>query len=556
MKMNKYITLLALPLAFTACQSDDVVVEQLEQPTQSQGLYKLYGAVQTDADSRAQVVLNNAQVEYEKFIWNEGDSITVYNLFNGNTEANWFTIDADYSEDNASSYAYFVSPTALDAGETYAAVYPTRHKLNGGFTGADVELELQEYVYNVNSGGWKDYFSDNMFMYVNFTADKDSSSISFEHLTSLARITYTNNTSETRYIQEVNFHAPGLGDYKGVNFSPTVNDLISNRGASALRVWFQDDLLEVKAGNSADIYILFFPMERGSFDETIKINVCSYKASERWNEFSMTTSEIDASLVLGQDMTKTWVPGGRYWFNITQNEDDLTWTNNLEGNYYVKGNDISFIEAIEDRYHGVTFKRNAQGWIDVEENRELFDSFNSIDLSVAIGQTLELKSISCLQYFTNLTSMNLDNVDVFSVDFSKNEKLDSLSCVGATIGYLNLNHNVNLTYLNCSESSVNQIRFAMGTKLTELICINSRLNRFDIEYCTSLKKLYCSGNKLRSLDITPLSQLETLECGNQTNNNNNVLQLILTESQKAVWDNTWSKDVEKNVNVTCTVRTE
>jgi len=553
MKMNKYLSLLMLPLVFTACQDDGVLAEQQQKPVESQGLYKLYGAVQTDLDSRAQVVLNNQQEAYESFIWNKGDSIAVYNLYNGQTEVNWFSIDANYSDDNPSSSAYFGSPTELDAGQVYAAVYPTRHILNGSETNADIELEINDKIYNVSTDGWKNYFSDNMFMYTNFEARQDSSSIYLEHLTSLARITYTNNTSEARYIQEVRFIAPGLCDFKGINFDPNDNSPIYDRGSSAVRVWFQDDLLKVEAGQSEDIYVIFFPIDRGAYDETIKIEVDSYPASSFMNETVSSTSEIDASMVLGTDMSKTWKAGGRYWFNITQNDASLAWTNNLEGNYYVKGTDSLFIKALEDRYFGVQFVRNEEGWVDVEENQTVFDNFTTIDLSVAAGQTLTFeRQINCLQYFTNLTILNLDNVDFYTIDLSKNEKLDSLSCVGSTVNYLNLNHNQNLKKLDCSGSHVGQLRFYLGMQLTHLNCANSELSDLrDIGYCESLKTLNCTGNRISVLDISELSQLETLVCGNQKDSIS--LELILTEDQKAIWDSTWSKD-DNNGNVTLNVR--
>ena len=551
MQMNKYLSLLMLPLVFTACQDDGVLAEQQQKPVESQGLYKLYGAVQTDWDSRAQVVLNNQQEAYESFIWNKGDSIAVYNLYNGQTEVNWFSIDANYSDDNPSSSAYFGSPTELDAGQVYAAVYPTRHILNGSETYADIELEINDKIYNVSTDGWKNYFSDNMFMHTNFEARQDSSSIYLEHLTSLARITYTNNTSEARYIQEVRFIAPGLCDFKGINFDPNDNSPIYDRGSSAVRVWFQDDLLKVEAGQSEDIYVIFFPIDRVAYDETIKIEVDSYPASSFMNETVSSTSEIDASMVLGTDMSKTWKAGGRYWFNITQNDASLAWTNNLDGNYYVKGTDSLFIKALEDRYFGVKFVRNEEGW--VEENQTVFDNFTTIDLSVAAGQTLTFeREINCLQYFTNLAILNLDNVDFYTIDLSKNEKLDSLSCVGSTVNYLNLNHNQNLKKLDCSGSHVRQLRFYLGMQLTHLNCANSELSHLrDIGYCESLKTLNCTGNRISVLDISELSQLETLVCGNQKDGIS--LELILTEDQKAIWDSTWSKD-DNNGNVTLNVK--
>ena len=71
MKLNKYIWLAALPMAFTACQTDKLV-----EQSQEQGVYTLSCAM-AGPDSRAQVMLGNSNDNVEYFQWNAGDMLKV-----------------------------------------------------------------------------------------------------------------------------------------------------------------------------------------------------------------------------------------------------------------------------------------------------------------------------------------------------------------------------------------------------------------------------------------------------------------------------------------------
>ena len=558
MKLNKYISLLALPLAFVACQNDGVVVEQPEQPVESQGLYKLYGAVQTDADSRAQIVLNNEEVGKEKFIWNAGDSFSVYRQQDGGPRTpNVFTIDSKYSDDASSSSAYFTSETALEAGEFYAAIYPNRHTTNQH--GIYTTLELTTSVPNGSAEGWKQYFSENMFMKAYFVASEDSSIINFQQLSTLARITYTNATGVTQMVNQVEFFGPAVAYEKGVYpFSDSVDFGSISLGNSdghmpSVQIQFEEPV-EIADGDSYNFYVIFFSGSRvDNYEDeyqSIKIRLSTSSPSYDSGLF-LETPEIPASLVLGTDNDYSWVVGGRYWFKITQTEDELTWTNNLESSRYVKN--LEFLEAIEAGNPGITFTRNDFGFVDVKENKHLFESVVSLNFPISEGKdTLQLDHTEGLEHFTNLTSLNLNYVKIDDVDLSHNKNLESFSCVGTQIRYLDFGHNLKLKTVDCHDSEACNLTFSTNNQLTSLDCTNCALKNSwdiqDISKCTSLQTLKISGNKLSSLNITKLTQLETLECGNQKEDI--TLELLLTEAQKAKWNSTWAAT---NTNVTCTV---
>lgn len=557
MKMNKYLSLLMLPLVFTACQDDGVLAEQQQKPVESQGLYKLYGAVQTNADSRAQVVLNNTKVGEEEFIWNAGDSFSVYRQQDEDPRTpNIFTIDSKYSDKASSSSAFFTSETALNANETYAAIYPNHHTFDGIYT----TLKLSTSVPNGSAEGWKQYFSENMFMKAYFVANEDSSIINFKQLSTIARITYTNATEVTQMVNQVELFGPGVSNRKGVypfNDETKYGSIGSENSLGQMpSVYIQfGEPVEIAAGNSYDFYVIFFSGPRVDYGDEdkyqgIKIKLAVMPASSD-SGFYIETPEINASTVLGDDNDYSWVVGGRYWFNITQTEDELTWTNNLVGNRLVKR--LEFLEAIEERNPDIKFTRNDYGLVDVEENKHVFESVVSLDFPIWEGKdTLQLDHTEGLEYFTNLTSLNLDYVKIDDVDLSHNKELESFSCVGTQIRYLDFGHNMKLKTVDCHDSEAYDLTFSTGNQLTSLDCTNCALknswNIQDISKCTSLQTLKISGNKLSSLNITKLTQLENLICGNQKDDIS--LELILTQTQKAKWDSTWAA---ANPNVTCTV---
>ena len=180
MNLKKYIGLAILPMVFTACQ-DDTLVEN-----QAKGIYTLKATVDNNAPmSRAQVELGGTSTTSEKFHWNVGDALTVFeydNAMPGVTE-HTFDISADY--DGSSASAEFTTTDALTASKKFTAIYPAMSSDNGTLT---LQMDARFTLADNSESSWVDYFSKNMFMLATGTV-AEGMSLEMQHMCSLLRVT-------------------------------------------------------------------------------------------------------------------------------------------------------------------------------------------------------------------------------------------------------------------------------------------------------------------------------------------------------------------------------
>ena len=71
-------------------------------------------------------------------------------------------------------------------------------------------------------------------------------------------------------------------------------------------------------------------------------------------------------------------------------------------------------------------------------------------------------------------------------------------------------------------------------------CTNTDVASVDLSKNTQLANVFVCENLLTELDVSMLSNLRQLYCGNQRNNI--TLKLKLSEAQKQLWKDEWSKD--------------
>lgn len=109
----------------------------------------------------------------------------------------------------------------------------------------------------------------------------------------------------------------------------------------------------------------------------------------------------------------------------------------------------------------------------------------------------------------------------------------------------------NLTSLDFSASSVPFVDVSKLTKLQYLIAQGSEMASLTLGELPQLEMLLCDGCWLTSLDIRNLDNLTTLICGGQRTGR--ALTLILTAEQKKKWDASWGTD-PTNSNVTVVVK--
>lgn len=109
---------------------------------------------------------------------------------------------------------------------------------------------------------------------------------------------------------------------------------------------------------------------------------------------------------------------------------------------------------------------------------------------------------------------NLTGIDVF-------KNLTTLNCSGNKIETLNLSKNKNLTILDCSDNRIiEKLDLSSNEKLTTLTCIKNGLRELVLPESKSIKYLYCNNNKLTSIETPKLENIVQLDC--QDNNLNNL----------------------------------
>lgn len=521
MKLNRYIGLAALAVAFTSCQDDG-----LESSRQQDGIYTLSAKmVDGAAMSRAQIVLGNAAGGKESFMWNEGDKITLYQEIDGQHTEHVFTI-TDYSEEGEGDKrtATFVSETPVSSG-TAVAFYPSG--LATDFDG-DSKRVIHPFQTTLDfSTGtaeevWADYLKKNMVMRANVTLSREGGNVlNFEHITSLARITYKNESGADQSVNEII-----LGGDQIYMYSMTVwldYGWIGGMGSNGYHVAF--DNLTVKAGESFDFYILFGPADFADGEMHIHLNTASATNRE---PLTLPTSTIAAA----NDGATEFEAGKRYWFKVTETEDGLAWTKDVSGegdgeDTYPEVSEDSVL--IKDKGFSSALYRILGGENVILENgyAVISKEYAGSVKDLRLADDDEIISMEGLGYFTDLETLYYTNEkkSLTSLDVSKNVKLKDLQLVFAQIDSLNVSENVNLE---------------------GLLLVAMPLTSLDVSKNVLLTGLNCRECRIPELDITPLDNLTELYCGGQMDDI--AIDVTMTAAQKEMWDNGW-KDRWENTNV-------
>lgn len=208
-------------------------------------------------------------------------------------------------------------------------------------------------------------------------------------------------------------------------------------------------------------------------------------------------------------------------------------------------NDVALYDS------GTGFVKNTDGTVTLtEENRSIISGVTYVSF-------FDIKNVSGLEYFTNvtsfncawvteqesldltalknltsincnscdiLTSLNLSGLDKLNDINIKNCPLTSLDLTGLTslttlymgeteLTSLELSHLTNLSSLECTDCKLQSLNVSGLTNLTSLVCANTQVESLDLRGLTKLSFLQCTGNRLTSLDLTDQKEcLTTLLC--------------------------------------------
>ena len=210
---------------------------------------------------------------------------------------------------------------------------------------------------------------------------------------------------------------------------------------------------------------------------------------------------------------------------ITAAEKTIEVKIDQKGKVVIQG--IAIADEKFKQYLVEAFDTNKDGEISTDEA----ETVTSIDCS---GKGIE--SLSGIEFFINLETLNCNLNSLTVIDISKNLSLTTFSCDSNSIDSLGLTANTLLKVLSCSSNEMTKLDITNNTALTDLNCVLNNLADLDISKNTSLTTLDCSKNKLTGLDISKNTSLTTLDCSNNEldaldiSGNSNLVSLICTDN--------------------------
>lgn len=218
---------------------------------------------------------------------------------------------------------------------------------------------------------------------------------------------------------------------------------------------------------------------------------------------------------------------------------------------------IDKLTTLDVSYSSITSLTGIEYFINLETLNCDFNKLATLDVS----KNLNLKKIDCnynqittLDIYKNL---NLKHLGSFSnklttLDVTKNIPLIELDCGNNQLTALDISKNVNLGLLRCPDNQLETLDVSTNVALDTLVSYSNKLSRLDISKNIILKEINCSSNKLISLNLKNGNNLNFVNRKLFFTGNPN-LNCILVDD-KTYSDKNWanSKDVSATYNTDCT----
>ena len=167
-------------------------------------------------------------------------------------------------------------------------------------------------------------------------------------------------------------------------------------------------------------------------------------------------------------------------------------------------NDVALYDS------GTGFVKNTDGTVTLtEENRNIISGVTYVSF-------FDIKNVSGLEYFTNVTSFNCEWVtEQESLDLTALKNLTSINCNSCNIlTSLNLSGLDKLDYINIKNCPLTSLDLTGLTSLTTLYMGETELTSLELSHLTNLTNLECTDCKLQSLNVSGLTNLTWLVCAN------------------------------------------
>ena len=191
---------------------------------------------------------------------------------------------------------------------------------------------------------------------------------------------------------------------------------------------------------------------------------------------------------------------------------------------YVEINDTVFPGSSFRRYIEENFDNDPKdGKLSIKE-REAVTS-----ITLTNDTYYWVRNLRGVEYFPNLESLTCTNVQLSSLDVSKNLKLKELNCNNNNLKKLDVSQNKELTKLYFSDNDLTELDISNNTALTELNCNSNKLKELDVSKHLALTKLYCGICGLSSLNVSKNTELTVLACSY-----NDLTELDISNNPKLV----------------------
>lgn len=490
MKFRHYIGWAACTLMLAACQ-DDMLEGQLQQ--QGNYIYTLSGRMDGDGVmSRAQIQLGNEDVDNEHFFWNNGDCFSLYQTTEDGTRESVFQISDTYNEagDGEKHSADFSTTTPALTGFKYVATYPSG--LMDEESG-NLVFEIQKHLDFTNATTdeakvkvWSEYLQRNMFMMATGELKAGTSNtVRFEHLCSMLRVTYTNETEDVQSLDDICFNGNSNAFrlyYRGFYSFKGGEDGTGLYRNNVFSTWhhIKTTGLKVAPHSSTDFYVLLMPH---AFPEDAELNIRFNRDSENEKSVWMPVSKI----AMANNGVNAFEAGKRYWFRVTELNNGLEWEKDV-----VTIQNPGLTAALKDMYpdevtitdEGATFTRTF-----AESLKELVIE-NEPENGNEGGEEVKRYSITTLEgieNFSNLLHLVCVNTGLQNCDVSKNSKIKTV-CV--------------------NQNDLQQLDFSMNSELSTLLCSNNpNLRSVNVKDCELLKVINVDKTALTTLEVYNPSQI-------------------------------------------------
>lgn len=157
-----------------------------------------------------------------------------------------------------------------------------------------------------------------------------------------------------------------------------------------------------------------------------------------------------------------------------------------------------------------TLKNISMGKCDISHFYPIsLPNLSHLDLSEGSLMDLEIGTL-----YPNLTTLNISNNFINSLDVTENTKLETLNCSSNNFEEINVSQNKELVNFYCSHNKIKDLNVSNNKKIATLSCDNNQLTKLDVSKLSSLTRLDCGDNKLTRLDLSHNASLARLTCKN------------------------------------------